>query len=137
MRATRSVFGIVIGLIPILYCLGFLVYFANVEHFTGVPVGNALGPTVIGLGVVALLVSIPVILRIARLFRTPAPAPDEARRTAQVFADAPGDFDADAAIARYLALRTAADSRAAAAPDNAAPEPGASSPRPGFGRKRS
>jgi hypothetical protein len=134
MGSFKNAWGIITGLIPVVYCVGFLIYFANVERFTGVPVGNQLGPTVLGLGVVALLFSIPVILRIARLLRAPPTSKDEARRTAEVFADSPSDFDADAAIARYMAQRQAAEAASASLPDDGAPP---QAPRRGFGRKRS
>jgi hypothetical protein len=134
MGTFKNAWGIVVGLIPVLYCVGFLIYFTNVEGFTGVPVGNQLGPTIIGLGVVAMLFSIPVILRIARLFRAPPAPANDARRTAEVFADAPSDFDPDAAIARYMAQRAAAESAGTPAADGDSPPP--QPPRPAFGRKR-
>lgn len=144
MRELKSVFGIIAGLIPVLYCVGFLVYFANVTYFTGVPVGqSALGPTIIGLGVVAMLFAIPVLIRFIRLFTRPKPTAAETRRTAEVFADTPSDFDADDAIARYLAQReTAGAQPAPASPSGrasalAGPSASAGAPaRSGFGRKR-
>ena len=128
MRTFKSVFGIIGALIPVLYCVGLLVYFVGVERWTGVPVGNALGPTILGLGVVGLLFSIPLVLRIRKLFVQPAQSKVEIQRTAQVFADEPSQFDPDAAIARYMAKRGQAE--ASVSPSDEPP------PRPSFGRKR-
>lgn len=124
MQSLKSAARIIGALIPLLYCGGLLFYFANAERFTGVPIGNGLAPAILGLGVVSILFSIPLVLRVARLFRTPAP-PRGTGRSGPTPQAEPSDFDPDAAIARYLAQRG---------------EPGPPVPvptRPGFGRKRS
>lgn len=129
MATASPALGIVKALIPVLFCGGFLVWFAGVERWTGVPVGNALVPTIVGLAVLTVLFAIPLVLRIARLGgppppRRPGPPPGE-----EPPADESGGFDADAAIARYLARRG----------PGAPPPPPASAalapPPSGFGRK--
>lgn len=130
--------GIIGALIPVLFCGGFLVYFAGVEHWTGVPVGDALTPTVFGLGALTILFAIPLILRIARLVGPPSPRKPGSPPRRDPPEDERSDFDADAAIARYLARREA-EGPAAAAPASAAglraPAPAFAPPPPTFGRK--
>lgn len=106
MRTLKSTFGLIGALIPVLYCGGLVYYFANVENFTGVPVGNALSPTMIGLGAIGLLFLIPLVLKILRLVGRPgAPGSGSGGRADQSAQDVRSDFDPDAAIARYLAQR--------------------------------
>jgi hypothetical protein len=121
--------GIIRALIPVLFCGGFLVYFAGVERWTGVPVGDALTPTILGLGILTLLFAIPLVLRVARLLGPPPPRKPGPRPSEDPTAAERSDFDADAAIARYLARREAA--RPPPAPASAAVAP----PPPTFGRK--
>ncbi|MEA3041224.1 MAG: hypothetical protein QOC65_713 [Sphingomonadales bacterium] len=121
--------GIVRALIPFLFCGGFLVYFAGVERWTGVPVGNAVAPTVLGLGILTFLFAIPLVLRVARLVGPPQPRKPGPRPSEDPLAAERSDFDADAAIARYLARREAGGPPAPAAAVAVAPPP------PSFGRK--
>jgi hypothetical protein len=107
MGTISPALGIVRALIPVLFCGGFLVYFAGVERWTGVPVGNALTPTIFGLGILTFLFAIPLILRIARLLGPPPPRRPGPRPSEDSLAARRSDFDADAAIARYLARREA------------------------------
>jgi hypothetical protein len=135
MQPLKNAFGIIGALVPILYCVGFLIYFANVQYFTGVPVGNALGPTMLGLGAVAILFAIPLVLRVARLFRrTPPPGAGGGTRGGPRGGPSPdeerSDFDPDAAIARYMAQRPASPD-----PQSGSASAAASPPRPTFGRK--
>ncbi|HYE29198.1 MAG TPA: hypothetical protein VD887_13610 [Allosphingosinicella sp.] len=128
-RTYSPALGIFRALMPVLFCGGFLVYFAGVERWTGVPVGDALTPTVFGLGILALLFAIPLVLRIARLLGPPPPRKPGSPPRQEPLAPGPGDFDADAAIARYLARREPASPPSPPAPAAAAQAP------PSFGRK--
>lgn len=135
MRTTKSIFGLIFAAIPVIYCGGLLLYFGNLQRWTGVPVGDALNPTMLGLGALGLFFLIPFVLRIVRLFRGPrAPgaggggpdkaAPEEER----------SDFDPDAAIARYLARRGQGPDGPASPPGPQ--EGGAARPAARFGRKQ-
>jgi hypothetical protein len=119
MRNAKSAFGVVGALLPLLYCGGLVFYFLDLSGSPQEAVDTGLGPTVIGLGAVGLLFCIPLIFKIAKLFsRPPEPGPGG------------GDsgFDADEAVARYLARQ------ASGAGDTSAPQGGGTAPR-GFGRK--
>jgi hypothetical protein len=108
MRTMRSIVGLIAAAIPVLYCGGLLLYFAGVEKWTGVPVGNALGPTMIGLGVVGLLFLIPLVLRIVRLLGRPGASGSDSGgggRAGAAPQEERSDFDPEAAINRYLAKR--------------------------------
>jgi hypothetical protein len=112
MRTFKSVFGVAGAVVPVLYCGGLLYYFLDVGGSVQQATEIGLGPTILGLGVVGLIFCIPLIIKIARLFSGPRspgsgsrPDPDE---------DDSG-FDADAAIARYMASRSA-ESTAPSAP---------------------
>jgi hypothetical protein len=134
MRTVRNIFGLVGAAIPVLYCGGLFIYFANVQSFTGVPVGDELNPTMIGLGVVGLLFLIPLAFKILRLVRE-AGAPRSGGGGGRADGSPPAersDFDPDAAIARYLAQRP---------PDGHGAPPPLAPARPparlaAFGRKR-
>jgi hypothetical protein len=126
--------GILRALLPVLFCGGFLVYFAGVERWTGVPVGNGPAPTILGLGILTFLFAIPLVLRVARLL-----GPSPPRKPGPAFREEPlaaerSDFDADAAIARYLARREAGGPPSPA-PSAPAASAAAAPPRPNFGRK--
>jgi|KBSMisStandDraft_5_1062788.scaffolds.fasta_scaffold636664_1 hypothetical protein len=129
MQSLKSAFGLIRVLVPVLYCGGLLYYFFDIGDgsLEGVE-AVGLGPTMIGLGAVGLLFCVPLILKIMRLVsgpRSPGSGPDKP-------ADDEGSgFDADAAIARYMAQRSveAAPSTPAARPSSG------STPRPGFGRR--
>lgn len=102
----KSVFGLIGLAIPVLYCGGLVIYFSGLEQYTGVPVSNAVGPTMLGLGAIGLLFFIPLVLRIVRLVRgTGAPEAGGGGRAGEAPKDEGSDFDPDAAIARYLAQR--------------------------------
>ncbi|MEA3018356.1 MAG: hypothetical protein QOI38_3078 [Sphingomonadales bacterium] len=121
--------GILRALLPFLFCGGFLVYFVGVERWTGVPVGGALTPTVLGLGILTFLFAIPLVLRVARLMGPPPPRKPGSRPGKEPLAEERSDFDADAAIARYLARREAGGLPPPAASAAVVPPPS------GFGRK--
>jgi hypothetical protein len=129
----KSIYRVAGAAVPILYCGYLLYYFFDVGGSIDGVRDVGLGPTVIGLGAVALLFSIPFLLKVVRLFKNP-PSP----RSGGGMPGTDGDDDddggaaADAIIARYMA-RQAAEA-ASAAP---APAPKMSGPaKPSFGKKR-
>jgi hypothetical protein len=124
-------FGVMRAVVPIGYCGSLLYYFFDLSGSVEDVKTNGLGPTLLGLGAVGLVLSILLILRIVRLFARPpspgsggdTPAPDEE-----------SGFDADAAIARYMAQRSA---EAVPNPPLARPALGGGGPtrRGSFGRR--
>lgn len=128
MRSFKTVFGILSALLPVAYCAWLFSYFLNMGGSTENVVGMGLGPTVFGLGAIGLLLCIPLLYRILRAVTGSGRAkPDRASAEA----DAPGldsepGFDADAALARYMAKK---ESGLVEAP------PVEAAVRPAFGRK--
>jgi hypothetical protein len=126
MASVKSVFGMVGALIPICYCAGLAYYFFGVS-------GNSLqgatalglGPTILGLGAIGLLFCVPLLIKLVRLG---APAPSRGKPARVSEDDAGEPFDADAALARYMARK--------AAEGGSSPLASVEPPRPqGFGRK--
>ena len=135
MQPIKSVFGLVMAAIPVVYCLGFLLYFNSVRTSFGGLLDGALGPTIVGLGVIGLLFLIPLVLRIRKLVAPPAaPAASSARRAEEAPREERSDFDPDAAIARYLAKQS---SGAGGPASPLSPHAGGGPARPaaGFGRR--
>jgi hypothetical protein len=129
MQTLKSVLGIVGALVPIVYCGGLLYYFLDLTGSVSEAEANGLGPTLMGLAIVGLLFCIPLIVKLVRIFLTPrSPGPGGRRHLDTSTHESDGD--ADAAIARYLAQRSA---EAAAPPP--AQEGIAPTTRPTFGRK--
>jgi hypothetical protein len=118
MQPVKNVFGILGALLPIVYCGGLVWYFSGVGGFDGVT-ATSLGPTILGLGAIGLLFCLPLAYRLLKIFSAGSIATAKA-----VPAEAESDFDADAALARYMAKR------AAGTVTPPPVEPGA-----GFGRK--
>lgn len=133
MKSVKTTFGLFFAVIPILYCAGLAYYLAAVPgrlaSMFGLPGGatddmtKQLGPTVLGLGAFGLLFAFAFIIRIARAASRAAP------KSAAAIEPDDEPFDADAALARYLA-RKAAGGEAAEKPATVA----GIAPR-GFGRK--
>ena len=135
MRTWKSIFGVTTALVPIIYCGWLLYYFLGVSGSVHEAVTDGLGPTLLGLGVVGLLFCIPLIVRIVRILSGPRSpgsggrgGPDESTR------DSGSGFDADAAIARYLARQSTEATPGSLAPPPAH-ESGGAVRRPAFGRK--
>jgi hypothetical protein len=129
VRTVKSTFGVMGVLVPIFYCGSLLYYFLDLSGSMQDAEKDGLGPTLIGLGAVSLLFSIPFIMKVVRILSQP--------RSPGSGGDAPprdDGFDADAAIARYTVRRSAE-----AAPNAPAVPPvhrgGGPARRPGFGRK--
>lgn len=120
MRNLKSGFGVLGALLPILYCGGLLFYFLDLSGSPQEAADTGLGPTVLGLGAVGLLFCIPLIFKIAKFFAPP-------RSPESGGPDGGSGFDADKAIARYLAREASSGSSSA--------RDGGLAPRPGFGRK--
>jgi len=127
----KSIFGVIKALGPVLYC-GYLAYYffdvgGSVEGVEDV----GLGPTVLGLGIVGLLFCIPLLFKIVKLIsgpRSPGSGGDPEKD------DDKGGFDADAAIARYMASRSAVGN--SNAPIVSSTRSAGGSARPlGFGRR--
>ena len=122
------------ALLPIVYFTGLLVDLLDVS---GGSIHQAwtigLGPTILGLGFIGLLFCIPLALRIVRILNG-LRASGSGGGSGRSAADDDDGFDADAAVARYLAQRSAE-----AAPTSPAPRPApkyAEPARPtGFGRR--
>lgn len=129
MRTLKSRFGVIGALVPIFYCGSLLYYFLDLSGSAQEAATDGLGPTVLGLGAISLLFSIPLIMKVVRILagpRSPGSGPDASTRD--------DEFDADAAIARHIARRSAE-----AAPNSPSVPPvregGGPARRPGFGRK--
>lgn len=139
MRTMKSTLGLIGAAIPVLYCGGLLLYFNGVNSSFGGMLGSALGPTMVGLGVIGLLFLIPLVLKIRKLAAGPGapPAPGAGGSGGGPVDQAPqeerSDFDPDAAIARYMAKRPPGP-RGPASPF-AAHEGGRPAGPAGFGRK--
>jgi hypothetical protein len=124
MGSVKSVVGLIAALLPVGYCGYFLYYFVDVSGDSG-PAAMGLGPTVLGLGIVGLLFCIPLVLKLMRLASGPrAPAPGGGEREMP----AESTFDADAALARYMARKATGAVEAPVPPRDAAP-------RATFGRR--
>jgi len=135
MRNLKSVFGIAGAVVPILYCGGLLYYFLDLSGSMREASEIGLGPTVLGLGAVSLLFSIPLIIKVVRLFARPR-TPGSGGGSDKPDEDDKNGFDADAAIARYLASRSQ-EVVPSAPPTPPARKIGAAPivTRPGFGRR--
>lgn len=125
MRSVKLAIGIVIALAPVVYCGALFFYFLDTGGSAQSSVDMGLGPTLLGLGGIGLLFCLPVAWKILRALHTPRGG--ATRDEASAPDDAPA-FDADAALARYLA-RKSAEGAAPSSGDNPAPT------RPTFGRK--
>ena len=141
VRTVKSVVGVMATLVPILYCCGLLYYFLDVSGSPQQATRDGLGPTLLGLGAVALLFTIPLILKIVLLVGAMRPPGSGASGgpsggSSGGASGGPGDsapsgFDADAVIARYMARGDASEARAgqSLSQNRDIPKPS------GFGRK--
>ncbi|MES2987983.1 MAG: hypothetical protein V4808_08760 [Pseudomonadota bacterium] len=127
----KSVFGIVFGLLPIAWFGGLAVYFYRTNQAMGGFATKELGPTIIGLSVVAGLFAIPVLFKILKLLAGGRAKPVvKAGATDDV--EEVSDFDPDAALARYLARKEANGGEIPSFQTQPMAQPAA---RGGFGRK--
>src|SRR5262249_20153027 len=109
MRNLKSMFGVIGAIVPVAYCGALLYYFFDISgsSFEGAKT-IGLGPTLLGLGAVGLLFCIPLVLKLLRLFAGPrSPGSGGRGGFGGPAEDDENGFDADAAIARYMAQRSA------------------------------
>ncbi len=130
----KSVLGVIGALLPIIYCGGLIYYFLDLTGSVREADTIGLGPTLIGLTVVGLLFCIPLIVKIVRIFLGPrSPGPSGRGGQDASTRDGKDGFDPDAAVARYLAQRSA-ETAPGTPPAPPAHESGPAT-RPSFGRK--
>jgi len=124
-----GVFRWLLALIPVAYIGFFLWHFMGVggNSMEGI-VGIGLGPTVLGLSIIALLFLIGPLVKLLRVASGANRVPGAAVKVGDDLPATEG-FDADAAFARYMSKR----GEAPAVPAEASPP--ADTPRPQFGRK--
>ncbi|MCH7862702.1 MAG: hypothetical protein IH998_13680 [Proteobacteria bacterium] len=133
-------FKLILSLLPLVFIGGLLFYFTGFEGWNGGSLSQGLGPTVLGLGAVGLIFCIPLAFRLLKL--TITPRGPSAAQGGEAEDEEASSFDADAALARYLARKAEAGE---ATPERATPERvaerppgfphGDAPPRPVFGRK--
>lgn len=134
--------SVIFMLLPLLYFGGLIYYFSGVGGGTLQGIADiGLGPTILGLSVLGLLFAIKPLMMLVRLLAGMGGGRPQAVATARGSAigdeqDMPASgFDADDAIARYLARRDTP----AATDDQSVPSaplsPPPMAPRPSFGRK--
>ena len=124
----RGVIGWLLALVPVAYIGFFLWHFMGVggNSMEGI-VGIGLGPTVLGLSIVALLFLIGPLIKLIRVASRANRVPGASVKVGDDLPATEG-FDADAAFARYMSKR---DESPAVAEEAAPAEPR----RPQFGRK--
>ncbi len=105
MRTTKTFLGLIGGLLPILFFGGLFLYFTTVNNASFGLLDGVLGPTRIGLGALTILFALLFLWRLKRA-ATPPPAKASLSTADGQIEEAKSDFDADAAMARYLARRT-------------------------------
>ena len=105
----RTIVGLVGAALPIAYCIGLIWYFLDLGAWNDPVLARELGPTIIGLGVVALVCVVALALRARRAMRSRPPGAQGGNGGPGPAGpgDAPREADADAMIARYLAQRAA------------------------------
>ncbi|MBS0478255.1 MAG: hypothetical protein JSR79_03030 [Proteobacteria bacterium] len=135
MGSMKGAGALIAALVPIAYCGAMVHYFFSVGggSLQGVN-AMGLGPTVLGLGALGLLFLVPLLVRLIRL-GTP-PRPGAVRRASH--ANMPVEkeaFDAEAALARYMARKAKAGEEVPAAAMVVPDSPAATPARPTFGRK--
>lgn len=133
MRTTNNFFGLIGGLLPVLFFGGLFLYLSSVNNaFYGL-LDGALGPTRMGIGALTILFALLFLWRLKRA-ATPPPAKVGLSAADGGIEEVKSDFDADAAMARYLARRGTSEGR----PATPAATFGGDTPRPpagSFGRK--
>lgn len=119
---------LILSLLPLVYIGWLLIHFTSFDGWSDGLLAGGLGPTVLGLGAIGLLFCAPVIFRLLKFAITPRGP------VAPTGGDVPeeSNFDADAALARYLERKAAG--QGTEIPVHAA---GGDALRPVFGRKTS
>ena len=130
MRTTKSFLGLIPALLPILFCGGLLFHLNQVRTAAYGLLDNVLGPTMIGLGAIGLGFLVIFAMKLRRHLTPPAPPKTGPEGLEAALEETKSDFDADAALARYMARR------ASGSVPMSKPFPPADRPPPGsFGRK--
>lgn len=105
MRTLKLWFGVIVALVPIVYCGYLIYYFLDVSGSVEEARNTGLGPTLLGLTIVGLLFLIPLVIKIVRLLSGPRSPGSGGRGGLDRPTDDGGGTDADAVVARYLASR--------------------------------
>jgi len=131
MGTPKSMFGVIGALVAVLYWGGLLYYFFDVAGSVENARQLGLGPTLLAIAAFGLLFLIVLVVRIARMAgRPPSPGKDGHDGSDASKHDDEGGFDADAAIARYMASRSSDRPAAPVAHGGGAP-----ATPPSFGRR--
>ena len=134
MGSMKGAVALIAVLVPIVYCGAMVYYFFGVGGSMQGVAAIGLGPTVLGLGAIGLLFCVPLLIRILKLDATTPSKPGARPRFAANMPVEEEAFDADAALARYLARKAEAGDE----PQAVVAETGhaqSASARPAFGRK--
>lgn len=119
----KPIFGVIGSILPVVYFGGLAWYFFDVGGSVEQVKANGLGPTVLGLTVLGLLFSIPLIVKIVAVIVA-------LRKSGRAGEPEEQTFDADAAVARYRARQAAEPAQ------TPAPRPrNGNGPAKTFGRK--
>lgn len=118
MRALK----LILSLLPLVYIGWLIFHFTRFDGWSDGMLAGGLGPTVLGLGAIGLLLALPVLLKLLKMLLAPSIPIGKDGEVEQGPA-----FDADAALARYMARK--ADGQGVEIP------PAEDAPRPVFGRK--
>lgn len=100
MRTDKSALVVIGTLMPVFYCGILIYYFLDISGSLRGAKTIGLSPTLLGLGVVCLLFCIPLIITLVRMFSGP-----RSTESGPNASDDDSGFDADAAVARYIAQR--------------------------------
>jgi hypothetical protein len=133
----HPIFLVIRFAVPALYFGGLFFYFLHVGGSVEGAEEIGLGPTLLGLAIVGLLFSIPLIVAIIRMILGGPRSPGSGGRGGPSGPD-DGDsgFDADAVVARYLAQQSAQAAASSPTPSPQSPTRGGVARKPtGFGRK--
>lgn len=107
MRELKALFGVLAALVPVVYCGGLVYYFYGLSGSMDDVWRMGLGPTVIGLSIVGVLFCIAVLVKIVRIFIQPRSPGSGGRGGGDGWTpDGESGFDADDAVARYMARRS-------------------------------
>ena len=135
MQNLKTIFGVIGALVPVLYCGGLLYYFLDVSGSMDEAATMGLGPTLLGLGAIGLLFSIPLLIKVVGMFVGPRSLGSGRRAGPDATTpDSKDAFDADAVLARYMANRSA-ETTAGSMAASPAHDGGTPATRPSFGRK--
>jgi len=124
VRTDKSAFVVIGTLMAVLYCGILIYYFLDISGSLRGAKAIGLSPTLLGLAAVGLLFCIPLIMNLIRMFSGP-----RSRESGPNASDDDSGFDADAAVARYMAQP------AKAAPAAPTFKGGGPARRQSFGRK--